>query len=320
MNQNVYKKMKKISILTPTYNEVENIKDLYESIKKEMLKLDYDYEHIVIDNASNDGTAEILKKLCDDDKKLKVILNNKNYGHLNSPFYGILQTNGDATIYINSDFQDPPELIPEYLKLWEQGSKVVLGQKNKSDENFIIQFLRGLYYKVLSNISASDLTLNTTGSGLFDNSVIQNLKRIDDPIPYLRGLISEIEGDIKLLKFDQPKRKSGRSKNNLFTLFDLAMIGIVKHSKFPLRLMVLTGFIISSISILVSVIFFFYKLLFWNSFNLGIAPMVIGLFFFSGFQIFLLGLVGEYISVILTHVRKLPLVIEKERINFEDKN
>ena len=311
--------MKKISILTPTYNESENIKELCQSIQKVMSNLDYDYEHIVIDNASSDGTIDILKELCRNNKKLKVILNNKNYGHLNSPFYGILQTSGDATIYINSDFQDPPELIPEYIKLWEQGNKIVLGQKNRSDENFVIKNFRSIYYKILSKISYSDLTLNTTGSGLFDCSVVKNLKKIDDPIPYLRGLISEIEGNVKLLKFDQPKRKSGNSKNNLFTLFDLAMLGVVKHSKFPLRLMVLTGFIISLIAILVSIIFLFYKLLFWNSFNLGIAPLVIGLFFFSGFQIFLLGLLGEYISVILSHVRKLPLVIEKERINFEDK-
>lgn len=312
--------MKKISILTPTFNEAENIKNLCQSIKNEMLKLEYEYEHIVIDNSSTDGTVEILKKLCNEDKKLKVIINNRNYGHLNSPFYGILQTTGDATIYMTSDFQDPPELIPKYIELWEQGSKVVLGQKKKTDENFIIKFLRSNYYYILSRISDTDLTLNTTGSGLFDNTVIQNLKKIDDPLPYLRGLISEVEGDIKLLKYDQPKRKSGKSKNNLFTLFDLAMTGLVKHSKFPLRLMTLTGFIISSLSIFISIIFFFYKLLFWNSFNLGVAPIVIGLFFFSGFQIFLLGLVGEYISVILTHVRKLPLVIEKERINFEDKN
>lgn len=312
--------MKKISILTPTYNESENIKELCQSIQKIMSNLDYDYEHIVIDNASTDGTIKILKELCKNNKKLKVIINNKNYGHLNSPFYGILQTTGDATVYINSDFQDPPELIPEYIKLWEEGNKIILGQKNRSDENFLIKNLRSFYYKILSKISYSELTLNTTGSGLFDSSVINTLKKIDDPIPYLRGLISEIEGDIKLLKFDQPRRKSGDSKNNLLTLFDLAMLGIVKHSKVPLRLMVLTGFIISLIAIFISIIFLFYKLIFWNSFNLGIAPLVIGLFFFSGFQIFLLGLLGEYISVILSHVRKLPLVIEKERINFEDKN
>ena len=312
--------MKKISILTPTYNEADNIKNLCECVEKEMHKLDYDYEHVVIDNASTDGTVEILRNLCTKNKKLKVILNNRNYGHLNSPYYGILQTNGDATIYINSDFQDPPELIPEYIKLWEQGNKVVLGQKNKTKENFLIKFLRRYYYLTLSKISNSNLTLNTTGSGIFDRSVIQNLKTVDDPIPYLRGLITEIEGNIKLLKFDQPERPKGKTKNNFLTLFDVAMIGVVKHSKFPLRLMTLTGFIISLISIIVSIIFFFYKILFWSSFDLGVAPIVIGLFFFSGFQIFLLGLVGEYISVILSHVRKLPLVVEKERINFEDKN
>ena len=312
--------MKKISILTPTYNEAENIEKLCGTIKNEMSKLDYDYEHIVIDNASTDGTIETLKKLCQDDKKLKVILNNRNYGHLNSPFYGILQTDGDATIYLSSDFQDPPELIPEYIKLWEQGNKVVLGQKNKTKESFIIKNLRKYYYIILSKISNSNLTLNTTGSGIFDRSVVQNLKKLDDPIPYLRGLITEIEGNIKLLKFDQPLRSKGKSKNNFLTLLDVVMIGVVKHSKFPLRLMTLIGFIISLFSIFISIIFLFYKILFWNSFDLGVAPIVIGLFFFSGFQIFLLGLVGEYISVILSHVRKLPLVIEKERINFDDKS
>ena len=312
--------MKKISILTPTFNEAENIKELYENIKQEMSKLNYEYEHIVIDNHSNDGTVEILKELCLNDKNLKVILNNKNYGHVKSPYYGILQSTGDATIFMSSDFQDPPELIPKYVKLWEQGNKVILSQKEKTYENFVIKNLRVLYYKILSKMSYSDLTINTTGSGLFDRTVINNLKRIEDPIPYLRGLLTEIEGNIKLLKYEQPRREKGKSKNNFFSLFDLAMIGIVKHSKFPLRLMTAAGFTISIFSIFVSIIFLFYKLLFWNSFNLGIAPIVIGLFFFSGFQIFLLGLVGEYISVILSHVRKLPLVIEKERINFEEKN
>ena len=312
--------MKKISILTPTFNEAENIKELYENIKQEMSKLNYEYEHIVIDNDSNDGTVEILKDLCVNDKNLKVILNNKNYGHTKSPYYGILQTSGDATILMCSDFQDPPELIPKYVKLWEQGNKVILSQKEKTHENFVIKNLRIFYYKILSKISYSDLTINTTGSGLFDSTVISNLKKIEDPTPYLRGLLTEIEGNIKLLKYEQPRRKKGKSKNNFFSLLDLAMIALVKHSKFPLRLMTATGFAISIISIFVSMIFFFYKLLFWNSFNLGIAPIVIGLFFFSGFQIFLLGLVGEYISVILSHVRKLPLVTEKERINFEEKN
>ncbi len=311
--------MTKITILTPTFNEEENIKELYSRIKKQFENLDYEYEIIVIDNNSDDNTINILRDLCSLDKNLKVIINNKNYGHINSPFYGILQSDSDATIYINSDLQDPPELIPQYLKLWEQGNKIVLGQKISSDENFVIKFTRNFYYKVLSKMSSSNITINTTGSGIFDSSIIKLLKKIDDPIPYLRGLVSELDGNIKVLKFNQPKRKFGRTKNNLYTLFDLGMLGFVKHSKIPLRLMIIFGFIISLLSILVSIVFLFYKLIFWNSFDLGIAPIVIGLFFFSGFQIFLLGLLGEYISVILSHVRKLPLVVEKERINFKDK-
>ncbi len=310
--------MRKISVLTPTYNEEDNIKELYQRIKKELEKLNYQYEIIVIDNNSNDDTVKILRELCKLDKNLKVIINNRNYGHLNSPFYGILQTNGDATIYINSDLQDPPELIQKYISLWEKGHKVVLGQKISSEENFLLKYTRNFYYKFLSKVSSTNITINTTGSGIFDKSIINLLKKIDDPIPYLRGLLSEIDGNIKVLQFDQPKRKFGKTKNNFYTLFDLAMLGFVKHSKIPLRLMIISGFIISFLSIVVSIIFLFYKLIYWNNFNLGVAPIIIGSFFLSGFQIFLLGLLGEYISVILTHVRKLPLVIEKERINFEE--
>ena len=310
--------MRKISVLTPTYNEEDNIKELYQRIKKELEKLNYQYEIIVIDNNSNDDTVKILRELCKLDKNLKVIINNRNYGHLNSPFYGILQTNGDATIYINSDLQDPPELIQKYISLWEKGHKVVLGQKISSEENFLIKYTRNFYYQLLSKVSSTNITINTTGSGIFDKSIINLLKKIDDPVPYLRGLLSEIDGNIKVLQFDQPKRKFGKTKNNFYTLFDLAMLGFVKHSKIPLRLMIIFGFIISFLSIVVSIIFLFYKLIYWNNFNLGVAPIIIGSFFLSGFQIFLLGLLGEYISVILTHVRKLPLVIEKERINFEE--
>ena len=310
--------MRKISVLTPTYNEEDNIKELYQRIKKELEKLNYQYEIIVIDNNSNDDTVKILRGLCKLDKNLKVIINNRNYGHLNSPFYGILQTNGDATIYINSDLQDPPELIQKYISLWEKGHKVVLGQKISSEENFLIKYTRNFYYQLLSKVSSTNITINTTGSGIFDKSIINLLKKIDDPVPYLRGLLSEIDGNIKVLQFDQPKRKFGKTKNNFYTLFDLAMLGFVKHSKIPLRLMIIFGFIISFLSIVVSIIFLFYKLIYWNNFNLGVAPIIIGSFFLSGFQIFLLGLLGEYISVILTHVRKLPLVIEKERINFEE--
>ena len=312
--------MKKISVLTPTYNEEENIVMLCKKIKDEFKGLNYDYEHVVIDNNSSDNTISIIKKLCQNDKNLKLIVNNKNYGHLNSPYYGLMQTSGDATILMASDFQDPPELISKYIELWEKGHKVILAQKNQSDENFLIKNLRKFYYKFLSKISDTNLTINTTGAGLFDKSIIDLLKKIDDPIPYLRGLVCELEGDIKLLKFDQPKRILGKTKNNFFSLIDVGLLGLVKHSKIPLRLMVIFGMLASIVSILVSIVFLFYKLFYWDSFDLGVAPIIVGLFFISAIQIFLLGLLGEYISVLLSHTRKLPLVIEKERINFEDKN
>ena len=308
--------MKKISIITPTYNEEENIALLCEKINKELSKLNYTYEHIVIDNSSTDNTVSILRNICKKDKNVKVIVNNKNYGHITSPFYGMLQSSGDAAILINSDFQDPIELIPELIKKWEKNKKVILLQKKTSEENIIIRNIRKVYYRLLSSISENDITVDTTGSGLYDKSVVETFRSIKDPLPYLRGLVSEIEGDIELLGFNQPRRKFGLTKNNFFTLIDMAMIGFVKHSKLPLRLMVIFGAIISVISIFISVIFLFYKLFFWDSFNLGIAPIVIGFFFISAVQILLLGILGEYISVTLSHTRSLPLVIEKERINF----
>jgi len=310
--------MKKISVLTPTFNEEENIELLYKKIKEQFSSLNYDYEHIVIDNYSNDKTIPILRDLCKKDKRLKVIINNKNYGQLNSPFYGLLQTNNDATIVLTADFQDPIEIIPNLINLWEQGNRIVLTQKIKTNEKFLMKFLRKSYYKILSKFSQNNLTINTTGTGIYDKEIINIFRSIKDPIPYLRGLVSEIEGNIKLLEYEQPQRKYGKSKNNIFSLIDVGMLGFVKHSKLPLRLTIIFGFILSFTSIIVSVIFFLYKLFFWNSFDLGIAPIIIGFFFISAIQMILLGFVGEYISTTLTHVRNLPLVIEKERINFEE--
>ena len=310
--------MKKISVLTPTFNEEENIELLYKKIKEQFSSLNYDYEHIVIDNNSTDRTIPILRNLCQKDKRLKVIINNKNYGQLNSPFYGLLQTNNDATIVLTADFQDPIEIIPNLINLWEQGNRIVLTQKIKTNEKFLMKFLRKSYYKILSKFSQNNLTINTTGTGIYDKEIINIFRSIKDPIPYLRGLVSEIEGNIKLLEYEQPQRKYGKSKNNIFSLIDVGMLGFVKHSKLPLRLTIIFGFILSFTSIIVSVIFFLYKLFFWDSFDLGIAPIIIGFFFISAIQMILLGFVGEYISTTLTHVRNLPLVIEKERINFEE--
>tara|TARA_B100000242_G_C43051784_1_gene491449 strand:- start:2052 stop:2978 length:927 start_codon:yes stop_codon:yes gene_type:complete len=307
----------KISIVTPTYNEIENIEQIYSEIKKILENIGCDYEHLIIDNSSTDGTIDKIKNLAKQDKRLKVIINSKNFGHIRSPFYGLLQTTGDATILMASDFQDPPELIKDYIKLWKEGNKIVLAQKNKSKENIGIFYLRKIFYRFLNFISEDDLTKDTTGSGIFDKSVVSKLKEIRDPYPYFRGLISELSNDIKTIKFEQPKRQKGYTKNNIFTLYDIGILGIVKHSRKPMRLLIILGFLSSIISILIGIFYLIYKILFWNTFSVGLAPIIIGIFFISSIQITLLGLLGEYVGVILLHQRNMPLVIEKERINFD---
>lgn len=306
----------KISIITPTYNEKDNIEKLCNEIKGEMSKINLDYEHIIIDNNSTDGTIEKIKDLAKSDKNLKIIINLKNYGHIRSPFYGLLQSTGDASILMASDFQDPIELIPKYIDEWKKGKKIVLGEKISSEENKLKFSVRNLFYNFINYISETELTKNTTGSGIFDKSIIEKLKNIQDPYPYFRGLLSELGEEISTIKFNQPLRLHGKTKNNILTLYDIGILGVVKHSRKPLRFMVITGFISSALSLIVAMFYFIYKLLFWDSFTLGLAPIVIGIFIVSSIQITLLGLVGEYIGVILLHQRNLPLVEEKERINF----
>ena len=307
----------KISIITPTYNEKDNIEKLCNEIKGEMSKINLDYEHIIIDNNSSDGTIEKIKDLAKSDKNLKIIINLKNYGHIRSPFYGLLQSTGDASILMASDFQDPIELIPKYIDEWKKGKKIVLGEKISSDENKLKFSVRKLFYNFINYISETELTKNTTGSGIFDKSIIEKLKNIQDPYPYFRGLLSELGEEISTIKFNQPLRLHGKTKNNILTLYDIGILGVVKHSRKPLRFMVITGFISSALSLIVAMFYFIYKLLFWDSFTLGLAPIVIGIFIVSSIQITLLGLVGEYIGVILLHQRNLPLVEERERINFD---
>ncbi len=305
-----------ISVVTPTYNEEDNIIALCEQVKKIFQEINYDYEHIIIDNNSNDNTVLSVKKLIKSNPSIKLIVNSKNYGHLLSPFYGIKQSSGQATILINADFQDPPELIKKLVKSWENGNKITLLQKTETNEKFLIKNLRKFYYWFLSKTSDTILTQNTTGSGIYDRSIVEILRQIKDPIPYLRGLLAEIGPSISVVQFNQPARLKGKSKNNFFTLFDLAMIGLVKQSKFFLRFMTICGLTISILSFVISIIFFTLKLIFWNEFEIGKAPLLIGLFAISGFQILFLGLLGEYINVVLMHVRDLPDVVEKERINF----
>ena len=306
---------KKISIVTPTFNEEKNIEKLCTLISVEMSKLDYDYEHIVIDNLSTDSTIPILRKIASNDKNLKVIINSRNFGHIKSPVHGILQASGDAVIYMNSDFQDPISLISIYLKEWASGHKVVMAQKISTDEGKKMDFVRRAYYRIMKLISEIPLVENTTGSGLFDRKIVEEIRNIKDPYPYLRGLISEITTEIKLIPFHQPKREEGKTKNNLYTLYDIGVLGIIKHSKLPLRIITFIGFVASILSFLVAIVYFFRKILEWDRFDAGIAPLFIGFFLIASLQIFLLGFIGEYVMHILTQIRNVQ-VVEKERINF----
>jgi len=310
--------MKKlISIVTPTFNEDKNIEKLSKEISLQMQNLEYDYEHIIIDNASTDDTQKIIKKLCLEDKRIKAIFNTKNFGHIRSPYHAILQSKGDATILLASDFQDPIILIPQLINKWSQDLEVVFLKRIKSQENIFLKLLKNLFYKIISLISESRLTEKTTGSGIFDKRIVQELRKIDEPYPYFRGLVTEITDKIDIIEFDQPIRAYGKSKNNFLTLYDIAMLGVIKHSKLPLRLITITGFALSALACALGIFFFIYKILFWESFQLGLAPIILGLFFGISFQILLLGIIGEYVGFILTQVRKFPLVIERERINFE---
>jgi polyisoprenyl-phosphate glycosyltransferase len=308
--------MKKISIVTPCFNEETNVLELYERINNVMKNFDYEYEHIYIDNASSDGTVKILRDLASRDNRVKVILNSRNFGHIRSPFHGLLQASGDAVIEMASDLQDPPEKIPEFINKWEQGSKIVVGIKSKSEESGLFYFFRSIYYRVLRNLSDTQLIDNFTGFGLYDKQVIEILRKFDDPYPYFRGLIADIGFEYARVEFTQPRRKRGISKNNFYTLYDMAMLGVTSYTKIPLRLATMVGFLSAILSFLVGLAYLVYKLIDWQNFSLGLAPVIIGLFFMGSIQLFFLGIVGEYIGSIYTLAVRRPLVIEKERINF----
>jgi glycosyltransferase involved in cell wall biosynthesis len=307
---------KLISIVTPCYNEEDNIDELYQRIAAVMATQPYDYEHICIDNASTDGTLGKLKELAARDKRVKIIVNARNFGHIKSPYHAILQANGDACVLIASDLQDPPEMIAEFIKKWEAGYKTVLAVKPESEESSLMFFLRKTYYRFITRISEVQLVQNATGAGMFDRAVLDILRKIDDSYPYFRGLLCEIGFPIATVPFKQPRRQRGITKNNFYTLYDIAMLGITNHSKIPLRLMAMGGFLLAFLSLLVAIGFLIAKLCFWNSFQLGTAPLLIGIFFFGAIQAFFIGMLGEYIGSIHTQVRKMPLVVELERVNF----
>jgi glycosyltransferase involved in cell wall biosynthesis len=308
---------KLISIVTPCYNEEANIDELYQRIIGVMSRLDYDYEHIFIDNCSTDGSIAKLRELAAQDKRVKLILNARNFGHIRSPYHALLQAKGDACVLIASDLQDPPEMIEEFVHKWEQGFKTVLAVKPESEESRMMFLLRRSYYQFITRISEVPLVQNATGAGLFDRVVLDILKKIDDPYPYFRGLLCEIGFPIATVPFKQPRRQRGITKNNFYTLYDIAMLGITNHSKVPLRLMVMGGGLLAGLSLLTAFGFLVAKLVFWNSFQVGIAPMLISLFFFSSVQILFLGMLGEYLGSVHTQMRNMPLVVESERVNFD---
>jgi len=310
--------LKLISIVTACYNEEENIELLSTKVRElfEGSLSNYNYEHIFIDNNSSDDTINILRKLAKENKKIKVILNSRNFGHIRSPYHGIFQSSGEATVLLVSDFQDPPNLIVDFIKEWEKGYKVVVGVKTKSAENFLMFVIRKLYYRLIERFSDTEQIKNFTGFGLYDKSFVECIKDLNDPYPYLRGLITELGFERKEIEYTQPIRKKGKTKNNFYTLYDMAMLGFVNHSKVPLRLATFIGFLVAFLSILVAAYYFVTKLIFWDAFEAGTAPMVIGIFFFASVQLIFIGIIGEYIGAIYTQVKQRPLVIEKERINF----
>ena len=309
--------MRLVSVITSCFNEEDNVRLLYQQVRSEFEKLpDYAFEMIFIDNASQDGTAAILKEIAAADSRVKVILNARNFGHIRSPYHAFLQARGEAVICMVSDLQNPPALIPNFVHEWEKGNMVVMGVRSGSAEPRLVYALRRAYYRLLRRISDVELVENFTGFGLFDRRVVEIIRGLDDPYPYFRGIIADIGLPSAKVEFAQPRRRSGKTKNNFYTLFDMALLGMTSYSKLPLRLATLIGFAASALSLLVAVFYLVYKLLFWKSFALGLAPLVVGIFFFSSVQLFFLGIVGEYVGSIHTYVRKMPPVVERERINF----
>jgi glycosyltransferase involved in cell wall biosynthesis len=309
-----------VTILTPCFNEEGNVGELYRQVCEVMQTLPaYDYEHLFIDNASTDSTVPILRELAASDHRVKVIVNTRNFGHVRSPYYGLLQADGDAVMTCVADLQDPPQLIPEFVAKWEEGYKLVIGVKQGTHESWIMGRTRKFYYWLVAKLSSEvALVHNFTGFGLYDRDVIELARTTDEQYPYFRGLISDFGYERAEIKYSQPARQAGRSKNNFLTLYDVAMLGITNHSKVPLRLATMAGFAISVASLLIALGYLVAKLLFWDDLQLGLAPLLIGIYFFGAVQLFFIGMLGEYIGAIHTQIHKRPLVVEKERINFDE--
>ena len=313
--------MKKISILIPCYNEQENVVPMSEAVASlfENELSGYDYEIIVIDNCSTDGTRELLEDICENDRRIKAIFNIRNFGQFNSPFYGMMQTSGDCVVTLCCDFQDPVELIPTFVKEWEEnGYQIVCGIKAKSRENPFIRLFRTCYYKAIRRMSKVEIIEHFTGFGLYDKSFIEVMKNLDDNQPFIRGIVAELGGKRKEIEYTQPKRRAGKTHNNFFTLYDAAMLSFTSYTKIGLRLATFVGFFIGIISAIIGLYYLIMKLTNWYGFSAGMAPIVVGMFFLGSVQLIFIGLLGEYILNINSRVIKRPLVIEEKRINFEE--
>ncbi|MCR5250602.1 MAG: glycosyltransferase family 2 protein [Lachnospiraceae bacterium] len=314
--------MKTISIMIPCYNEIDNVEAMADAVRA-MLKKDlssYDYELVFIDNASTDGTREKLEEICAKDKKVKAIFNVTNFGQFNSPFHGLCQTTGDCTVSMCCDFQDPVELVPQLVAEWEKGHKVVSCIKSSSKENPLIYLFRTIYYKMIKNMSDVKMIEHFTGFGLYDRSFIRLLRELDDPIPFLRGIVAEYGGgfNMKEVHYEQAKRRAGKTHNNFYSLYDAAMLSFTSYTKVGLRLATFLGFFTSAVSFVIAIVYLILKLLHWNSMRMGMAPVVLGVFLLGGIQIFFIGLIGEYILNINTRVIHRPVVVEERRINFDE--
>ena len=311
---------KTISVMTPCYNEEASILECWEAVRDYFASAlpDYALEHLFIDNASTDRTVEILRGVAAEDRRVKVIVNSRNFGLSRSPYYGMLQVTGDAVVPVVADLQTPVECIGEFVQKWEEGYPMVIAVREGAKEGFFLRMARSLFYRIIKRTSHVEQIANFIGFGLFDRHIIEILRSLDDPSPYFRGMVSEIGFDKAFVAYQQPERKHGRSRHNFFDLFDLAMLGITSYSRTPLRMMTFGGLVIAIVFFLVAVCYLIAKLLFWNVFTVGTAPILIGTFFLAAIQLFCLGLVGEYVGLIFEQVRHRPLVVEKERINLDE--
>lgn len=312
--------MKTISILIPCYNEEENVEPIAQAVigvlEQELPQ--YDYELVFIDNDSQDNTRPILRRMCGENPRIKAIFNTRNFGQFNSPYYGILQVTGDCVIAMVADFQDPVDLIPRYVKAWEEGYKIVIGIKTSSQENAVMYWLRSCYYKMIRRLSDVEQIEHFTGSGLYDREFIEVLRKLDDPTPFLRGIVAELGYKRKEIPYEQPKRRAGKTHNNFYRLYDAAMLSVTSYTKAGLRLATFIGAISCAISLLVAFAYLIMKLVWWDRFPAGMAPMLLGMLFLGSVQIFFIGMIGEYVLSINQRVMKRPLVIEEERLNFTE--